>query len=94
MLAGNVNAPSLGCGDGGRVVVGGDDHVVEVGLGEKGGEEFVGVGQAICGNDGWVSHKAVPPAHGVRQLTTSLNKEEGGGRNLRSSTPDASIITP
>lgn len=71
--------------------MGGDDHIVEVGLCKKGSEEFVRVGQTIGSNDGWVRHKPIPPAHGVRQLSTSLNKQQGCGRNLRTSSSDQSV---
>ena len=68
-------SPAGAVADGGRVVVWGDDHIVQVGLGQQGLEERVWIRQPIGCNDALVCDESIPPAHGVGQLTAPFNEE-------------------
>ena len=64
----------------GWVDVGRDPDVVQVGFGEQGLKEGVGVTQSVLLDKGGVSGKAVTPVQPWdAQLASALNEEEGGG---------------
>ena len=56
--------------------MGGDDNVVLVGLGLHSVEEWPRIGQAKVLDKIGVCDKAVPPAHRIAQLATSLDEEQ------------------
>ncbi len=64
--------------------MGGDDDIVEVGLGEQGGEERVGVGHAALVDQVLVCDEAVSPVHGpLPALPAALYQEQGSWADLR-----------
>lgn len=60
--------------------MGRNPDIVQVGLGEQGLEEGVGVAQAVLLNKGGVSGKAITPVYARdAQLAAALDEEEGRG---------------
>lgn len=76
----------LGCGlgDGGRVVVRGDDDIVEVGFRQQGKEKRVWVRHAALVNQLPVCDEPVAPIHGpLPALPAALDQEQCGWTDLR-----------
>lgn len=63
-------------GDGRRVVVRGDNQVVDPGLGEGGVEEGAGVSQAEAADEARIHDESISPAHRIAQLAASLDEED------------------
>jgi len=72
--------------DGGAIVVGRDDDVVEVGAGEQGVKEGPGVGQAKLLDEDGVCDKSITPAHLDGVLRHALYEEESCGAELQAAT--------